>query len=270
MGIHVNWDNESETIIRYVIDGQWTWDEFEWALEKGFTMTETVSHTVDAILQFTETSVLPDGATIVWKRMMAALPANQGKVAFVGGNKPIQAAVKLFAQTTKSARHRIVAAKTLDMAYHLLSQQNPTLSTILIIEDEYDLREEIGDILRLEGYTTIQAANGAAGVELAAQHRPALILCDISMPKMDGYAVLLELRKNPNTAAIPFIFLTARTDRSFMRHGMELGADDYLTKPFTSSELLSAIKARLERQALTRKSQSNFKPVANFPANRED
>ncbi len=121
------------------------------------------------------------------------------------------------------------------------------MTRILLIEDEAALREEVLDWLKFEGFEPIEAVNGVDGVDKARLHRPEIILCDISMPKMDGYEVLVALRQNVETTHIPFIFLTARADKTFMRHGMELGADDYLTKPFSRGELLSAIRARLDR-----------------------
>ena len=123
------------------------------------------------------------------------------------------------------------------------------MTVVLIIEDEAPLREQIVELLNFEGFGTLAAQNGRIGVDQARQHSPDVIVCDVSMPEMDGYEVLLELRKQPATSKIPFIFLTARASRSFMRHGMELGADDYLTKPFTNNELLAAIRARLDRQS---------------------
>jgi len=121
------------------------------------------------------------------------------------------------------------------------------MSRILIIEDEKPLREEIVDTLTFEGFDVIHAENGRIGVTLAKEQHPDLIVCDITMPELDGYGVLEALRQHPTTTLIPFIFLTARADKSFMRHGMELGADDYVTKPFTRGEILSAIRARLAR-----------------------
>jgi signal transduction histidine kinase len=118
---------------------------------------------------------------------------------------------------------------------------------ILVIEDEQPLREEIVDMLQFEGFRTLEADDGEIGLKLAFSHSPDLVLCDIAMSKTNGYEVLEHLRENPRTSSLPFIFLTARADRSFMRHGMELGADDYLTKPFTRAELLAAIHARVER-----------------------
>jgi signal transduction histidine kinase len=121
------------------------------------------------------------------------------------------------------------------------------MTRILVIEDEAPLREEVVDMLTFEDFDVIQAPNGRVGVEMAQEHLPDVILCDVTMPEMDGYGVLVELQKDEVTATIPFIFLTARADKSFMRHGMELGADDYITKPYTRGELLSAIRTRLKR-----------------------
>jgi signal transduction histidine kinase len=119
---------------------------------------------------------------------------------------------------------------------------------ILVIEDETNLRENIIDILRLEGYDVLSAPDGSAGVEVARQAQPELIICDIAMPVMDGYDALLHLRSHPDTVSTPFIFLTARADRTNIRHGMELGADDYITKPFSKAELLAAVQSRLKRR----------------------
>lgn len=120
---------------------------------------------------------------------------------------------------------------------------------ILVIEDEENIRDEVVDWLRFEGYEAESAPDGQKGVKMALRHPPDLILCDIMMPIMDGYQVLEALRNHPQTLPIPFIFLTARADKSFMRQGMQLGADDYLTKPFTPEELLGALRARLARHA---------------------
>lgn len=116
---------------------------------------------------------------------------------------------------------------------------------ILIIEDNTDIRESTAEILELSGYTVQQAINGKVGVELAIQYKPDLILCDIMMPELDGYGVLYMLSKNTGTDTIPFIFLTAKAERVDFRKGMEMGADDYLTKPFDDIELLNAIESRL-------------------------
>jgi two-component system, sensor histidine kinase and response regulator len=124
------------------------------------------------------------------------------------------------------------------------------MNRILVIEDEQPILENILETLELEGFQTGGAANGIVGIHMARTYSPDLILCDIMMPEMDGYGVLLELRNEPTTATIPFIFLTARADRAAMRQGMELGADDYLTKPFTPTELIASVRARLEKQQI--------------------
>jgi signal transduction histidine kinase len=127
------------------------------------------------------------------------------------------------------------------------------MTRILAIEDEASVLENILETLEFEGFEVIGAPNGQAGLQLARQHVPDLIVCDITMPELDGLEVLTELRKDQQTTAIPFIFLTARADRAFMRQGMNLGADDYLTKPFTSAELLAAVYTRLDKQKLAQK-----------------
>jgi DNA-binding response OmpR family regulator len=119
--------------------------------------------------------------------------------------------------------------------------------TLLIIDDHDDIRENISEILSLAGYRTFSAENGKRGVEKAIQEKPDLIVCDIMMPELDGYGVLHLVRKNPETEHIPFIFLTAKTERGDFRKGMEMGADDYITKPFDDLELLNAIEIRLRK-----------------------
>ncbi len=118
---------------------------------------------------------------------------------------------------------------------------------ILIIEDEDDIRQTLQELLELNGHTVLAAPDGRAGLALA-ERRPELILCDINMPGMDGYAVLEALQQSPHCRDIPFIFLTALADRAAQRRGMTLGADDYITKPFTEREILDAIAARVRRQ----------------------
>ena len=120
---------------------------------------------------------------------------------------------------------------------------------ILVIEDEKDVRLNIVEILNSGGFDSINAENGVTGIQLAKEQAPDLILCDIKMPDFDGYNVLHELRQDPRTAMIPFIFLTAKADKADMRQGMNLGADDYLTKPFRRLELLDTIAARIKRHS---------------------
>lgn len=129
---------------------------------------------------------------------------------------------------------------------------------LLVIEDDLQIQENVAELLTLKGYTVATASNGHEGVMQALLHRPDLILCDVMMPKMDGYQVLGMIRNNRALATVPFIFLTAKADLVDLRQGMVLGADDYLTKPFTSSDLLRAIDTRLEqekRRALDMQSQ---------------
>ncbi|WGK64010.1 response regulator [Croceiramulus getboli] len=127
------------------------------------------------------------------------------------------------------------------------------MERILIIEDDTALRENIAELLELSGYQTLTAANGTLGVDQALRHQPNLIVCDIMMPEMDGYQVLEVLSHDANTQHIPFIFLSARTEHAEIRKGMDLGADDYLTKPFEEEELLSAIRSRLAKAHLLEK-----------------
>lgn len=121
------------------------------------------------------------------------------------------------------------------------------MQKILIIEDDDDIRINIAEILELEGFEVLTATNGRDGVELAKEHRPDLILCDILMPEMNGYEVLSKIRSDPLSATTPFIFLTSKTTGKDIRTGMELGADDYLTKPFMIHTLLTAIRTQLKK-----------------------
>lgn len=123
---------------------------------------------------------------------------------------------------------------------------------ILVIEDRAETRNLFLECLKAEGFYTIGAENGLVGVQRAHEELPDLIICDIMMPQLDGYGVLTTLRQNPVTAIIPFIFVSAKTTRTDLRKGMELGADDYLTKPCMVDELLRAIAARFEKQAVLR------------------
>ncbi len=118
---------------------------------------------------------------------------------------------------------------------------------ILLIEDEFAIRETLGELLRLNGHTVLPAANGPEGIILAAQH-PALILCDIGLPGMDGFEVIRAVQQLPDCRDVPFIFLTAHGTREDQRRGMALGADDYITKPFTERDIIEAIDARVRRQ----------------------
>jgi CRP/FNR family transcriptional regulator, polysaccharide utilization system transcription regulator len=119
---------------------------------------------------------------------------------------------------------------------------------ILLIEDDRVMRENTAEMLELADFEVITAQNGKYGVELAQTASPDLIVCDVMMPELDGHGVLYLLSRDTKTASIPFIFLTAKAERSDMRQGMEMGADDYLTKPFEEQELLNAVNSRLQRK----------------------
>lgn len=131
------------------------------------------------------------------------------------------------------------------------------MTTILIVEDDDIVRKLIRKILIQEGYEVLEAADGSNGVQLAQAQQPNLIICDVMMPKLNGYQVLELLQSEESTEAIPFIFLTAKAERQDMRQGMQLGADDYLTKPFTKNELLRAIAARLTKYSSLKDRYSN-------------
>jgi CRP-like cAMP-binding protein len=132
-----------------------------------------------------------------------------------------------------------------------------------LIEDNPEMRENTTEILELAGYTVFPASNGKEGVELATKEKPDLIVCDIMMPILDGYGVLHLLSKNEETAGIPFIFLTAKSERSDFRKGMDMGADDYITKPFDEIELLNAIERRLKKSELISKIYTKDLDVIN-------
>lgn len=136
------------------------------------------------------------------------------------------------------------------------------MAKILVIEDEANLREDIVELLTLEGHNVVSASDGVEGVNSALQHQPDLIICDIMMPRLDGYEVLLDLRANSLTQFVPFIFLTAKAARDDLRTGMEMGADDYITKPFTRIDLLRAIEKRLDLKEA--QSQEHQDQLAQF------
>lgn len=121
------------------------------------------------------------------------------------------------------------------------------MKKILLIEDNKEMRENTAEILELAHYNVVTAPNGKEGVRLAETEKPDLIICDIMMPELDGYGVLHMLSKNPETVSIPFVFLTAKAEKSDHRKGMSMGADDYLTKPFDDMELLGAVEMRFKK-----------------------
>jgi len=122
------------------------------------------------------------------------------------------------------------------------------MKKILVIEDQLQMRRNIATILEMEGFEVLTAENGHRGIDLASNAKPDLIICDVMMPELDGHRVLEAVRANQATATMPFIFLTARGEKADLREGMNLGADDYLTKPVSREDLLTAINARFHRQ----------------------
>ena len=132
------------------------------------------------------------------------------------------------------------------------------MKKILVIEDEPEMCRNLTTVLRLEQFRPLPAENGRIGIELAKKEKPDLILCDVMMPELDGYGVIAALRADQETAAIPFIFLTAKGEKPDIRAGMNLGADDYLIKPVTKYDLLDAINSRLERA--TQQAVPEFNP----------
>jgi DNA-binding NarL/FixJ family response regulator len=136
---------------------------------------------------------------------------------------------------------------------------------ILVIEDEFKMRRNLVTMLEMENFEAIGAEDGEAGLQLAQAELPDLILCDVMMPKLDGYQVLAGIRNNKKTSDIPLIFLTARGEKQDFRHGMNLGADDYLCKPCPIDDLLAAIQARLRRQSeLNRAALAQKSSVTDF------
>jgi CRP-like cAMP-binding protein/CheY-like chemotaxis protein len=133
------------------------------------------------------------------------------------------------------------------------------MKTVLLIEDDAVLRENTAELLELSNYKVLKASNGRTGVALAKKQNPDIIVCDIMMPDLDGYSALKILSKSKLTKYIPFIFLSAKTERSDVRKGMNLGADDYITKPFTEDDLISAIESRLAKTSILRESKKNQK-----------
>jgi len=131
------------------------------------------------------------------------------------------------------------------------------MTHILLLEDNEELRENTAEILQMANYSVSVAENGKEGIKMAMKKKPDLIICDIMMPVLDGYGVLHLINKNPELSGIPFIFLTAKSERSDLRKGMEMGADDYITKPFTDLELLNAVESRIRKISLMKKSYAN-------------
>lgn len=134
------------------------------------------------------------------------------------------------------------------------------MNHILLIEDQPQMRENIALMLELNGYRVTTAKHGRDGLEKANAAPPDLILCDVMMPELDGFAVLAAVREDPDLNSIPFIFLTAKGEKQDVREGMNLGADDYLTKPVTESDLLAALESRRQRIAALRQKQEAYRP----------
>ncbi|RED43845.1 CRP-like cAMP-binding protein [Winogradskyella eximia] len=137
------------------------------------------------------------------------------------------------------------------------------MTNILLIEDDMVLRENTAEILELSEYKVLTAANGKIGVSMAKEHIPDIIICDIMMPELDGYETLKTLSQYQTTKHIPFIFLSAKTERGDVRKGMNLGADDYITKPFTEDELISAIESRLAKVAILKEAENDIEETAS-------
>lgn len=139
------------------------------------------------------------------------------------------------------------------------------MKKILLIEDNKEVRENTAEILELTGYKVATASDGRKGIEEVSKEKPDLIICDIMMPVLDGYGVLHLLSKNNDTANIPFIFLTAKAERGEVRKGMEMGADDYITKPFDKIDLLKAVESRFKKvDSIKREYQKNIEGLKNF------
>jgi DNA-binding response OmpR family regulator len=139
------------------------------------------------------------------------------------------------------------------------------MEKILVIEDQEDIRSIVVEMLTQEKFNVLEAENGQVGIKLLQEEVPDLIICDIAMPKLNGYEVVTWSRENPETESVPFIFLTAKSSQIDIRQGIELGADDYLTKPFTRAELLGAITARFDKQkAFNRQTQKKITQYYNY------
>jgi DNA-binding response OmpR family regulator len=139
------------------------------------------------------------------------------------------------------------------------------MEKILVIEDQEDIRSIVVEMLTEENFDVLEAENGQVGIKLLQEEVPDLIICDIAMPKLNGYEVVTWSRENPETESVPFIFLTAKSAQVDIRQGIELGADDYLTKPFTRAELLGAITARFDKQkAFNRQAQKKITQYYNY------
>lgn len=246
MKIEVKWANADQSILYYQFSKFWDWQDFEEALEVGFGMTESVSHSVNVVFNLSKTRKLPDGAMLYWRKMLRVLPENQKFLVFLAPSSLVRATLELFLSINSSYADMVKIADTAQHAQSLCAATD-TKQTILVVEDEESIRADIIELLNLEGFDVIEAADGLSGLKLAQRHMPNLIVTDVAMPHMDGFQMVEALRKTTDTQHLPVVMLTARTDRSMIRHGMEVGADDYITKPFATQELTGAIKSRLNR-----------------------
>jgi len=141
------------------------------------------------------------------------------------------------------------------------------MSKILVIEDQAQMRKNLVTILKMENFEVLSAENGRRGVELARSERPDLILCDVMMPELDGFGVVQELRADRALATLPVIFLTAKGDKTDLRTGMNLGADDYLVKPVSREDLLDTVRTRLDRRRAHEAEVTSAKSAAGFKPN---
>lgn len=146
----------------------------------------------------------------------------------------------------------------------VLFSSQQIMNKILVIEDQPQMRRNIAFILEMENFEVLTAENGRAGLQLAEEHLPDLVICDVMMPELDGLGVVRELRCRPATATTPFIFLTAKGDKADLRNGMNLGADDYLVKPVVREDLLEAVKVRLSRHRAHQLEINSAKSTARF------
>jgi len=143
------------------------------------------------------------------------------------------------------------------------------MSKILVIEDQAQMRRNLVTILQMENYVVVSAENGRRGVELAKSEQPDLVLCDLMMPELDGFGVVQALRADRKTATLPVVFLTAKADKADLRAGMNLGADDYLTKPVAREDLLTAIRVRLARRQAHQAEMDSASTAGAFKPNFE-
>ena len=137
----------------------------------------------------------------------------------------------------------------------------------LVIEDDDDIRANLQDLLQEEGFEVLTSVDGRQGISLATRHRPSVIICDILLPEVDGYTVLGAVRADPDICTVPFLFLTAKAEKNDIRVGMNLGADDYVTKPFSNSDLIAAVRTRIERAEKLRaaRRREEAEPPASTP-----